>query len=84
MSASILIFIIDMFVNLLLLVLFLNFIVQFFLSPFHPFREALSRILDPFLNPIRQLIPSAGGLDFSPMILWILVILIRNLLISSL
>jgi YggT family protein len=83
MSNSILIFVIDTIANLILLVLFLQFIVQFFLSPFHPFRETLDRILDPMLNPIRQIIPPAGGWDFSPIILWILVILIKNLLVSS-
>ena len=44
-------------------------LLSFFLPPTHPVREALSRVVDPFLNPIRNLMPSAGGLDFSPLIL---------------
>lgn len=44
-------------------------LLSFFLPPSHPVREALSRVVDPFLNPIRNLLPSAGGLDFSPLIL---------------
>ncbi len=44
-------------------------LLSFFLPPNHPVREALSRVVDPFLNPIRNLMPSAGGLDFSPLIL---------------
>lgn len=44
-------------------------LLSFFLPPTHPVREALSRMVDPFLNPIRNLMPSAGGLDFSPLIL---------------
>lgn len=44
-------------------------LISFFLPPDHPVRETLDRIVAPFLNPIRNLIPSAGGLDFSPLIL---------------
>lgn len=60
-----------------------NSILSFFLPPFHPVREALERIVGPFLNPIRNTMPSAGGLDFSPLILILLIqfvsILLRSL-----
>ncbi|MCB0102393.1 MAG: YggT family protein [Anaerolineales bacterium] len=60
-----------------------NSILSFFLPPFHPVREALERIVGPFLNPIRSTMPSAGGLDFSPLILILLIqfvsILLRSL-----
>lgn len=59
-------------------------LLSFFMSPFHPVREALDRIVAPFLNPIRRVMPSTGGLDFSPLILIILVNLGSRILISIL
>ena len=59
-------------------------LLSFVLPPFHPIREALDRIVAPFLNPIRNLMPSAGGLDFSPLILILLVNFLSRFLISVL
>lgn len=33
--------------------------------------RAVNAILDPFLNPIRRILPQTGGVDFSPMVLLI-------------
>ena len=63
-------------------IILINFILQFFLPPYHQAREILDRIVQPMLAPIRRLVPPTGGLDFSPMILLILVYLVRNLLIT--
>ncbi len=59
-------------------------LLSFFLPPYHPVREALDRIVDPFLNPIRGVVPMAGMMDFSPLILIIAVDLISRLLQSIL
>lgn len=59
-------------------------LLSFFLPPYHPAREALDRIVEPFLNPIRQVVPMAGMMDFSPLILILLIQLVSNLLISIL
>ncbi|MBL8099450.1 MAG: YggT family protein [Anaerolineales bacterium] len=56
-------------------------LLSFVLPPFHPIREALDRIVAPFLNPIRNLLPSAGGLDFSPLILILAVDFLSRILI---
>jgi YggT family protein len=37
-------------------------------------------LTEPALAPIRKLIPPAGGLDFSPMILLILLRIVRGML----
>ncbi len=57
-------------------------LLSFFLSPYHPVRETLDRIIAPFLNPIRRVIPPAGMFDFSPLILIILVELASRILVS--
>ena len=56
-------------------------LLSFFLPPYHPVREALDRIVNPFLEPIRRVVPPAGTLDFSPLILIIAVDLLSRLLI---
>lgn len=58
-------------------------ILSFILPPYHPVREALGRILNPFLEPIRRLMPP-GGLDFSPLILYVAVQFVSILLINIL
>ena len=34
---------------------------------------ALNRLVDPALRPIRKLLPDLGGIDLSPVILWLLL-----------
>ena len=55
-------------------------ILKYFMSPYHPVLQALDRIVEPFLNPIRRIVPAAGMFDFSPMILIIAVELLSRFL----
>lgn len=70
--------------QLFIYIIIANALLSFFLPPYHPAREALDRIVDPFLNPIRNLMPRAGMMDFSPLILILAVQLVSRLLISIL
>ena len=45
--------------------------------------EFLHRITEPALRPIRNFLPSMGGLDISPMILILGLMFLRTLLISD-
>lgn len=40
-----------------------------------------SVLLDPFLNPIRRILPSLGGLDLSPIVFFLVVQFVRNWLL---
>lgn len=73
---------INSIVSLLTLMLIVNSILSYFLSPFHPLRRGLNKVLEPMLLPIRKLIPPSYGFDFSPIILIILVQLVGALLIA--
>ncbi len=42
--------------------------------------EALWRLTDPALRPIRQFLPNLGGLDLSPVVLILLLIFLRRLM----
>jgi len=44
----------------------------------------LDRIVNPFLNPIRNMMPQNGMLDFSPLILILAVEFLSRILISIL
>ena len=57
-------------------------LLSYFVDPYNPIRQALDRIVNPFLAPIRRMMPtSMGGLDFSPMILILLVWLLSRLIV---
>lgn len=43
--------------------------------------EFLYRITEPLLRPIRSMLPSMGGLDISPVILILLIILIERVIV---
>jgi YggT family protein len=55
-------------------------ILSYFMDPYHPVRRFLDRIVEPMLAPIRRIVPLIGMLDFSPLILIILIQLVGNLL----
>jgi YggT family protein len=48
------------------------------------FLYALDKILNPLLNPIRRVLPDLGGLDFSPMVLILVIIILHDILIPHL
>jgi YggT family protein len=50
------------------------------LPPFNPVVRFTRMATEPLLVPIRKLVPSVGGLDFSPMILLILLRIVRGML----
>lgn len=43
--------------------------------------DFLYRITEPALRPIRQIMPNLGGIDVSPVILILLVLLLENVII---
>jgi YggT family protein len=75
---------ISLIINLLTLLVILQVIVSYFVQPYHPVREMLDRIVEPMLNPIRRVMPPLSGLDFSPLVLILLIKIIGSLVISIL
>lgn len=50
---------------------------------YHPLVEFLYKITDPLLEPFRRLMPpSAMGIDFSPIIAFIVLRLLQNIVLS--
>ncbi len=44
------------------------------------FLRALDRITEPLYRPVRRLLPDFGGLDFSPLVILLLIMIARMLL----
>jgi YggT family protein len=70
---SYLIYLIRVVANLLVVLIILDAVLSYFMSPFHPVRRFLDRILSPMLNPIRRAVPLVGMFDLSPLILILLI-----------
>ena len=43
--------------------------------------DFLYRITEPLLRPIRSILPSLGGLDLSPVVLILLIILLKDIIV---
>jgi YggT family protein len=54
------------------------------MSPYHPVRQTVDSFVEPMLAPIRRVMPQTGMLDFSPMVLIILVQIVARVLIGLL
>ena len=75
----IILFILAIFVRVIL-----SFVVYFLKPPYPPLLVTIDRvanqITEPVMAPIRRMLPSFGGLDFSPMVVIIVLLLIQSLL----
>ena len=49
----------------------------------HPILSLVWQITEPIMSPVRKVIPPMGGLDFSPIFIFIVIGLIRNFIYQS-
>jgi len=75
---------ISVLANAIVLLVIVQVILSYFMSPFHPIRRTIDRIVEPMLAPIRKVVPLVGMFDFSPLILIILVQVLATVLINLL
>jgi len=73
--------IINLVANLLIILVIVDSVLSFFLSPFNPVRAIVGRIVNPLLAPIRRIVPLVGMLDLSPLIFIILVEILSTVLV---
>lgn len=73
--------ILNSILNVLLIAIFVRMILSWVrVDPYHPAVQFLHRITEPILAPIRQLMPQAGMMDFSPIVAYFIIIIIQRLL----
>lgn len=51
---------------------------------YHPAVPLVFGLTEPILKPIRRMLPAPGGLDFSPMLAWLAILLVRILIVQPL
>ena len=76
--------IINLLASLITILVIVQVLLSYFISPFHPLRSAIDNLVNPMLAPIRRYLPPVGMFDFSPLVLIILVQVIARLLSSLL
>ena len=81
---AIVIWAVNLLMQLLTLVVIVKVFLAYFMAPYHPVRLIIDRIVEPFLRPIRKIIPSVGMLDISPIILIVAVQLLRRIFVNLL
>lgn len=81
---EILIILVRVIAQILILLVLAEVILSYILSPYHPVRATISKIVDPILDPIRRLVPPVKMIDFSPLILLILIQVLEYLLVAIL
>jgi YggT family protein len=64
------------------IIVIVKVILSYFLSPYNNIRQVFDHLVDPLLVPIRRLIPQIANLDFSPIILLLLLQLVQRILLS--
>ncbi|WKE66176.1 YggT family protein [Gallaecimonas kandeliae] len=55
--------------QLIFYVVLAGVIMSWIMQGYHPVAAALYQLTEPLLRPIRRILPTMGGLDFSPMVL---------------
>jgi YggT family protein len=76
--------IVNILVQLITILVIVKIFLSYFMSPYHPVRLWIDRIVEPMLNPIRRVVPLIGMIDISPLILIILVQVLGRVIITLL
>jgi YggT family protein len=71
-----------MIIQIFILLVIIQAVLSFIMDPYHPVRRKLDQIVDPFLQPIRRVLPSFANLDFSPLVLIIILQLLDRFFVG--
>ena len=73
---------IRLLLDLLALLVIVDVLMGYVLDPFHPVKATLDKIVEPFLGPIRRIVPPVNMIDFSPLVLIILIQVVDFILVQ--
>lgn len=78
--------IIRLIADILTIVVIVDIFVGYFLDVYHPARKLLDSIVEPMLSPLRRYVPPVGMIDFTPLVLVLIIqfveFLVVNLILS--
>ncbi len=71
--------------SIVMLAIFVRVIASWFgVSEFRPWMRPLVFLSDWIIQPIRRILPTAGMIDFSPMVAWLVLWVVRGFVLSML
>jgi YggT family protein len=73
--------VINVLAQSLVILVFVSVILSYVLDPYHPVRRGVDNLVQPMLDPIRRIVPPMGGLDFSPLVLILLIQFLARIII---
>lgn len=79
-----LVYLLDLVYKIVIVLIFARVILSWFPAVRHPGVKLINDLTSPILDPIRRVMPSAGGLDLSPIVAVLLLHLVRSLLVDLL
>lgn len=81
---GVLYFIINIYYYAIIASIIMSFVMMFSgnMNP-HPILRVIWQLTEPIMAPIRKIIPPMGGLDFSPIFIFLAIQIIQSFLISS-
>lgn len=72
-------------INLLMILMFIRILLSWVAPRANPYQQPykfLYAVTEPVMEPFRRLIPPMGGIDFSPILLFLVLGMLRSLLLS--
>ena len=78
-------FLVSTLFSVLMIALFVRVIASWFgVSPYRPWMRLAIALTDWLIQPIRRILPPVGMLDFSPLVAWLVLTLVRGFVLSYL
>jgi YggT family protein len=78
-------FVVSTLFSVLMIALFVRVIASWFgVSPYRPWMRLAMALTDWLIGPIRRLLPPVGMIDFSPLVAWLILSLVRGFVLSYL
>ena len=81
---SLLITIVNSILRVLVIIVFIYTFLGYFLDRRNTIYQMVGQIVEPMLIPIRKVVPNFGGLDFSPLVLMLLLQFLNMIIVAIL
>jgi YggT family protein len=76
--------VLDWIIKFYMIVLFARVVISWIRVPYNPIVHMIYQSTEPILRPIRRKMPMSLGIDFSPMIVFLILLAIQIVVINSL
>lgn len=77
-------YILDYAITFLLVVIFARIVLSWIRIPHNQITNMIYQVTEPMLRPLRRRLPVKFGLDFSPMIILLILVVLRIVVVGSL